>query len=132
VAQDRQPITQGHVYVAPGDRHLLIERDGTRCRCRLSDAPGVNHHRPSVDVMFESVAHCIGCNAIGGLLTGMGADGAQGLKAMRDAGAVTLAQDERSSVVWGMPGAAVRRGAVELVVPLEQMADELVRIVAGA
>jgi len=130
-ARDGQPITHGHVYVAPGDRHLLVERDGAKYRCRVSDAPAVNHHRPSVDVMFESVAASLGPNAIGGLLTGMGADGAQGLKAMRGAGAVTLAQDERSSVVWGMPGAAVHLGAVDHVVPLEQMAEELLRLVAA-
>jgi two-component system chemotaxis response regulator CheB len=130
-AQDGQPITRGHVCIAPGDRHLLVERDGAKYRCRLSAGPTVNHHRPSVDVMFESVARSLGPSAIGGLLTGMGADGALGLKAMRDAGAVTLAQDERSSVVWGMPGAAVRLGAVDVVAPLERMAEELVRIVTA-
>ena len=127
-AADGQLITHGHVYIAPGDRHLLVERDGAKYRCRLSDAPAVNHHRPSVDVMFESIARSLGPNAIGGLLTGMGSDGARGLKAMREAGAVTLAQDERSSVVWGMPGAAVHLGAVDHVVPLEQVAGELLRL----
>jgi two-component system, chemotaxis family, protein-glutamate methylesterase/glutaminase len=129
-ARDGQQISHGHVYVATGDRHLLVERDGAKYRCRLSSAPAVNHHRPSVDVMFESVARSLGPNAIGGLLTGMGSDGAQGLKAMHDAGAATLAQDEPSSVVWGMPGAAVNLGAVDHVVPLEQVAAELLRLVA--
>jgi two-component system chemotaxis response regulator CheB len=130
-AQDGQLITHGHVYIAPGDQHLAVERDGARYRCRLSDAPAVNHHRPSVDVMFESVATSLGANAFGVLLTGMGADGARGLKAMHDAGASTLAQDERSSVVWGMPGAAVHLGAVDHLVPLEQVAGELQRLVAA-
>jgi two-component system chemotaxis response regulator CheB len=129
-AQDGQLITHGHVYIAPGDQHLAVERHGARYRCRLSDAPAVNRHRPSVDVMFESVATSLGANAFGVLLTGMGADGARGLKAMHDAGATTLAQDERSSVVWGMPGAAVHLGAVDHVVPLEQVAGELQRLVA--
>ena len=127
-AEDGQPISQGHVYVAPGDQHLLVERDGARYRCRLSSAAPVGHHRPSVDVMFESVAQQLGANALGVLLTGMGADGARGLKQMREAGAITLAQDERSSVVWGMPGAAVDMGAVVHVVPLERMGDELTRL----
>jgi two-component system chemotaxis response regulator CheB len=129
-AEDRQPISQGHVYVAPGDRHLLVERDGAKYRCRLSSAPPVGHHRPSVDVMFESVAQHLGASAFGVLLTGMGADGARGLKRMREAGAMTLAQDERSSVVWGMPGAAVEMGAVRHVVSLERMGDELTRLLS--
>lgn len=131
-AEDGQPIIQGHVYVAPGDQHLLVERDGAKYRCRLSSAPPVGYHRPSVDVMFDSVAHHLGANALGVLLTGMGADGAKGLKRMRDAGAVTLAQDEASSVVWGMPGAAVEIGAVSQVLPLERIADEIVRHLAAA
>jgi two-component system chemotaxis response regulator CheB len=124
-AQDGQYILPGHVYIAPGDRHLLIERDGARYRCRLNDGPHVNRHRPSVDVMFRSVAQNVGPNAVGVILTGMGDDGARGLKEMLEAGAGTLAQDEASSVVWGMPGAAVKIGAAEHVLPLHRIPSQI-------
>jgi len=124
-ASDGEQILPGHAYIAPGDRHLLVVRDGARFRCQLSDAPPVNRHRPSVDVLFRSVAQNIGPNAVGAILTGMGADGAQGLKEMRETGAWTLAQDEKTSVVWGMPGEAVACGAVCDVVPLPAMASKL-------
>lgn len=130
-AQDGQYILPGHVYIAPGDRHLLVERDGARYRCRLHDGPHVNRHRPSVDVMFRSVAQNVGLNATGVLLTGMGDDGARGLKEMLDAGASTIAQDEASSIVWGMPGAAVKLGAAEQVLPLHLVAPEVLRLAAG-
>ena len=122
-AQDGQQILPGHVYIAPGDRHLLVERDGARYRCRLNDGPHVNRHRPSVDVMFRSVAQNVGPNAIGVILTGMGEDGARGLKEMGEAGAPTVAQDEATSVVWGMPGAAVKFGAARFVWPLHHVAQ---------
>lgn len=124
-AQDGQQILRGHAYVAPGDRHLLVVRDGARYVCRLSQAEPVNRHRPSVDVMFRSVAQHVGANAIGAILTGMGSDGALCLKEMRDTGARTLAQDEASSVVWGMPGSAVQMGAAEKVLPLGRIAHQL-------
>jgi two-component system, chemotaxis family, protein-glutamate methylesterase/glutaminase len=124
-AQDGQYILPGHAYVAPGDRHLLVERDGARYRCRLSDGPHVNRHRPSVDVMFRSVAQNVGPNAVGVILTGMGEDGARGLKEMLEAGAHTIAQDEASSVVWGMPGTAVRLGAAKQVLALPRIPSEL-------
>jgi two-component system chemotaxis response regulator CheB len=124
-AEDGDLVQSGHAFIAPGDQHLQIVRDGARYRCRLSDAAPVNHHRPSVDVMFCSVAEQVGRNAVGVLLTGMGADGARGLKVMRERGALTLAQDEKSSVVWGMPGAAVSMGAVERVLGLEDIARAL-------
>jgi two-component system chemotaxis response regulator CheB len=127
-AEDGDLVQTGHAYIAPGDQHLIVVRDGARYRCKLSDEAPVNHHRPSVDVMFHSVAQHVGRNAVGVLLTGMGADGAQGLLAMRGQGAFTLAQDERSSVVWGMPGAAVALGAVERVLPIEEMASALLRL----
>ncbi len=132
-AQDGQYILPGHVYIAPGDRHLIIERDGARYRCRLSDGPHVNRHRPSVDVMFRSVAQNVGPNATGVILTGMGDDGARGLKEMAEAGAYTIAQDEASSVVWGMPGTAGRMGAAQQVLPLHRIPDEvLARSAVGA
>lgn len=121
-AQDGQYIIPGHAYIAPGDQHMLIERDGARYRCRLNSGPPVNRHRPSVDVMFRAVAQNLGPNAVGVILTGMGDDGARGLGEMREAGAHTVAQDEASSVVWGMPGAAVKLGAAEFVLPLHQIA----------
>ncbi len=126
-AQDGQHILPGHVYIAPGDRHLLVERDGARYRCRLSDGPQVNRHRPSVDVMFRSVAQNVGPNATGVILTGMGDDGARGLKEMMEAGAHTIAQDEASSVVWGMPGTAVRLGAAQQVLPLQRLPEVLLQ-----
>jgi two-component system chemotaxis response regulator CheB len=130
-AQDGQYILPGHVYIAPGDRHLLVVRDGARYVCRLSDGPHVNRHRPSVDVMFRSVAQHVGPNALGVLLTGMGDDGARGLKEMLDAGAATIAQDEASSVVWGMPGAAYKMGAAQYLLPLHRIATEMLRLMAG-
>jgi two-component system, chemotaxis family, protein-glutamate methylesterase/glutaminase len=129
-AQDGQYILPGHAYIAPGDRHLLVERDGARYRCRLSEGPPVNRHRPSVDVMFRSVAQNVGPNAVGVILTGMGDDGARGLKEMLEAGASTLAQDEASSVVWGMPGTAVKLGAAQQVLSLHRIPAELLRLVA--
>jgi two-component system chemotaxis response regulator CheB len=126
-ARDRQPIVAGCAYVAPGGRHLWVERDGAHFRCRLADTDPVNRHRPSVDVLFRSVAQAAGPNAVGAILTGMGDDGAQGLLEMREQGAATFAQDEATSVVWGMPGAAVRLGAAGKVLPLERLAAELLQ-----
>ena len=129
-AQDGQYILPGHAYVAPGDRHLLVERDGARYRCRLNQGPPVNRHRPSVDVMFRSVAQHVGPNAVGVILTGMGDDGARGLKEMQEAGARTIAQDEASSVVWGMPGSAVRLGAADHVVSLRMIPARVLELAA--
>ncbi len=124
-AEDGEQILPGHVYIAPGNSHLLVVRDGARFRCKLSDGPPVNRHRPSVDVMFRSVAQNVGPNAVSVLLTGMGNDGAQGMLEMREAGAHTLAQDEASCVVWGMPGEAVALGAAEEQVTLSLMAKRI-------
>ena len=129
-AEDRQQLLAGHVYIAPGDRHLLVERDGARYITRLDDGPPVNRHKPSVDVLFRSVAQNAAANAIGVLLTGMGKDGACGLLEMRTAGSATLAQDEGTSVVWGMPGEAVALGAVQDVLPIYQLAGALSRLAA--
>lgn len=129
-AADGQYILPGHVYIAPGDQHLLVERDGARYRCRLSNGPHVNRHRPSVDVMFRSVAQNVGPNAVGVILTGMGDDGARGLKEMLEAGASTIAQDEATSVVWGMPGAAVKLGGAQFVLPLHRVAAEMIQLTA--
>ena len=126
-AVDGQQILPGHVYIAPGNRHLIVERSGARYICRLNDGPPVNRHKPSVDVMFRSVAQNVGPNAIGVILTGMGADGAEGLKEMLENGAPTLVQDEKTSVVWGMPGEAYKIGAAQEQYPLEKIAKELLK-----
>lgn len=117
-AEDNMPILPGHVYVAPGSHHMEVVRSGARWHTRLLDTAPVNRHRPAVDVMFDSVIESCGSNALGVLLTGMGADGAAGLLRMRQSGAHTIAQDEASSVVWGMPGAAVKLGAAAQVLNL--------------
>lgn len=126
-AEDAQQIIPGHVYIAPGDRHLLVERSGARYLCRLNDGPPVNRHKPSVDVLFRSVAQNVGQNAIGVILTGMGDDGAYGLKEMHDSGAKTIAQDEKTSVVWGMPGSAVQQGGVDQIESLNKIPDLIVK-----
>ncbi|MCQ8181351.1 chemotaxis response regulator protein-glutamate methylesterase [Methylomonas sp. SURF-1] len=128
LAQDGQPILPGHVYIAPGDRHLLVARDGARYICRLDDGPPVNRHKPSVEVLFRSAAHNVGGNAIGVMLTGMGADGAKAMKEMRDAGAINIVQDEASSVVWGMPGEAFRLGAAHHVLSLDKIAEKILAL----
>jgi two-component system, chemotaxis family, protein-glutamate methylesterase/glutaminase len=129
-ARDGDPILPGHVYIAPGDEHLLVERAGRGFRCRLDSGPLVNRHRPSVDVLFRSVAQTAGHHAVGVLLTGMGRDGAEGLKEMLEAGAATIAQDEQSSVVWGMPGAAWKIGAAQALYPLKDIAGHIMSSVA--
>jgi two-component system chemotaxis response regulator CheB len=131
-ASDGQPILAGHAYIAPGDQHLLVERNGARYRCRLNDGDLVNRHRPSVDVLFRSVAQSAGRNSVGVMLTGMGRDGAEGMKEMREAGAPTIAQDESSSVVWGMPGAAWQIGAVQSLHPLPQIAGQIIKLAAAS
>ena len=124
-AEDGQHVLPGHAYIAPGDRHLLLVREGARYYIRLDDGEPCNRHKPSVDVMFRSVESAAGDNALGILLTGMGADGARGLKQMRDSGSKTIAQDENSSVVWGMPGEAVKLDAADYVLPLNKIAQKI-------
>lgn len=126
-AKGGERILPGHAFVAPGDHHLLVERSGANYVTRLSDGPQVHRHRPAVDPMFESVAQCAGRNVIAALLTGMGKDGAIGLKAIRDAGGYTVAQDEASCVVYGMPREAVALGAAEEVLDLAQIAETLMQ-----
>jgi two-component system chemotaxis response regulator CheB len=130
-AEDGQQVLAGHVYIAPGDRHLYLIRDGARYVCRLDDGEPVNRHKPAVDVLFSSVAKSAGENAIGVLLTGMGKDGAKGLKEMRTAGSRTVAQDEATSVVWGMPGEAVALGAAEEILPLGDIAGRIHTLADG-
>lgn len=123
-AESGESVAPGTALIAPGNFHTLLRRSGARYYVDVKSGPAVFHQRPSVEVMFESVAKYAGSNAVGVLLTGMGADGASGLLSMRQAGASTIAQDERTSVVWGMPGEAVKLGAAEKVVPLERVAEE--------
>jgi two-component system chemotaxis response regulator CheB len=129
-AKDGDIVLPGHAYIAPGNQHLSIRKDGARWRCRLLDSEPVNRHRPSVDVLFNSVAECAGQNSLGVILTGMGKDGARGLLALRTAGAHTIAQDEASSVVWGMPGSAVEIGAAAEVLPLDRIGSTLLSALA--
>lgn len=129
--REDQPLLAGHAYVAPGGHHLRVYRSGARWHCRLGDDAPVRRHRPSVDVLFDSVAQHVGANASAALLTGMGDDGAHGLLALRQAGAATFAQDEASSLVWGMPGAAVALGAAREVLPLSQIAQALLASTNG-
>ena len=127
-AKDGMPIKDGHAYIAPGDHHLRVIPDGRGFRCKLDNGPRVNLHKPSVDVMFESVAAVAGARAVGVILTGMGRDGATGLRTMRSAGAPTIAQDQATSVVYGMPRAAVEEKAVDVVKPLGAIAREVTRL----
>jgi two-component system chemotaxis response regulator CheB len=131
-ASDGQQVLPGHAYIAPGDRHLLLERGAAHYYCRLDPGPPVNRHRPSVDVLFRSVARNAGSDAVGVILTGMGDDGARGLLEMREAGAATLAQDKAPSVVWGMPGAAVALGATAETAPLETVASRIAALLRRA
>jgi two-component system chemotaxis response regulator CheB len=131
-AEDGQRILPGHAYVAPGGQHLSIIRSGAYWICKVAAGEPVNRHMPSVDVLFQSVVSSAGANATGVLLTGMGDDGARGLLELRKAGAMTICQDEASSVVWGMPGAAVKLGAATVVLPLEEIASRALHSVATA
>lgn len=121
-AQGGEPVLAGAVYIAPGRAHLRIRRAATGFVTELFEAPPVNRHRPSVDVLFDSAAAQVGRQAVGVILTGMGKDGAQGLLRMRRSGAATFGQDEASCVVYGMPREAVLIGAVEAVVGLDEIA----------
>jgi two-component system chemotaxis response regulator CheB len=120
-AKDGDRLGPGLAFIAPGNRHMRVRRDGQTYRVALEGGPPVNGHRPSIDVLFTSTAAAAGRNAVGVILTGMGADGARGLAAMKSAGALTLAQDEASCVVFGMPREAIALGAVDRVLPLAEI-----------
>lgn len=130
-ARDAARVLPGHVYIAPGGQHLELGRSGARYVCSVHDGPLVSGHRPSVDVLFHSVAERAERRAVGVILTGMGADGAQGLLEMRRRGAATLGEGEASCVVYGMPRAAREAGAVEREVPIQRMAEEILRACTG-
>ncbi|ABQ26352.1 protein-glutamate methylesterase/protein-glutamine glutaminase [Geotalea uraniireducens] len=120
-AEQGDRILPGHAYIAPGNMHMMVSRSGANYVIQLSDGPPVNRHRPSVDVLFRSAANFVGKNAIGIILTGMGDDGAAGILEMKEAGAYTIAQDENSCVVFGMPKEAIARGGVAAVVSLQNI-----------
>jgi two-component system chemotaxis response regulator CheB len=127
-AEDGDTVLRGRVLIAPGDRHMLLQRSGARYYVTVKDGPLVSRHRPSVDVLFRSAARFAGANALGVILTGMGDDGARGLKEMQDAGAYTMAQDEATSVVFGMPKEAIALGAANDIVALGDVAARIVRV----
>lgn len=124
-AEDGERVLPGHAYIAPGHSHLLIKRSGANYVTELSQSAPVNHHRPSVEVLFRSGAQHVGNNAIGVMLTGMGKDGAMAMSEMRQAGAYNFAQDEATCVVFGMPREAIAVGAVDEVVPIQEMAQKV-------
>lgn len=121
-------LRNGQALIAPGNRHMLVNRNADEFVIQVVDGPLVSRHRPSVDVLFRSVALSVGAKAVGVIMTGMGDDGADGLREMKDAGAVTIAQDEGSCVIFGMPKEAIERGAVDVVMPLAQIANAVVSL----
>jgi two-component system chemotaxis response regulator CheB len=120
-AKDLDDVIPGVALMAPGNKHMILSRNGARCQVRIKEGPRVHYQRPSVDVLFQSVANISGQNAIGVILTGMGADGAKGLLTMHDSGAHTIAQDEKSCVIFGMPKEAILLGGVDEILPLSQI-----------
>lgn len=124
-AEEGMEIKPGEIYISPGDKHLEIIKNGTRFCCHLDDGPAVNQHKPSVEKLFLSAEKHFPTKCIAVMLTGMGDDGAEAMKKLRDSGAHTIAQDEETSVVWGMPGQAVKRGAVADVIPLQDIAKKV-------
>ncbi len=127
-AENGDTVVRGRALLAPGNRHTLLKRSGARYYVEVKDGPLVSRHRPSVDVLFRSAARYAGKNAVAAIMTGMGDDGAKGMKEMRDAGARTIAQDEASCVVFGMPKEAIKLGGAEQVIPLQKIAMEIVRL----
>ncbi|HNH35549.1 MAG TPA: chemotaxis response regulator protein-glutamate methylesterase [Rhodocyclaceae bacterium] len=125
-AVDGDRVVPGRVLIAPGGRHMMLRRSGAQYQVAVADGPLVNRHKPSVDVLFRSVAQVAGANALGVIMTGMGDDGARGMKEMHDAGATTVAEDESTCVVFGMPKEAIRLGAADKVVPLDAIPREIV------
>ncbi|AAR34521.1 chemotaxis response regulator protein-glutamate methylesterase [Geobacter sulfurreducens] len=126
-AADNDSVIRGRALIAPGNRHMLLKRSGARYYVEIKDGPLVSRHRPSVDVLFRSAARYAGKNAVGVIMTGMGDDGASGMREMKDAGAMTIAQDEASCVVFGMPNEAIKRGGTVKVLPLESIAADVIR-----
>jgi two-component system chemotaxis response regulator CheB len=129
-AADGDVVLRGRVLIAPGNFHTMLERSGAKYYVSVKQGPLVSRHRPSVDVLFRSAANAAGANAVGVIMTGMGDDGARGLAEMKQAGAFTIAQDEATSIVFGMPKEAIARGCVDRIVPLQNIAQEMLRAAA--
>jgi len=127
-AENGDDVVRGRALIAPGNRHVILKRNGANYSVRLNDGPLVNRHRPSVDVLFRSVAQWSGKNSVGVIMTGMGDDGAKGLLEMKESGAKTIAQDEASCVVFGMPKEAIKLGGVDYVLPLSEISDKTLNI----
>lgn len=127
-AENNDSVLRGQVLIAPGNKHMLLKRSGARYYVEIKDGPLVSRHRPSVDVLFRSVARYAGKNAVGIIMTGMGDDGAKGMLEMKEAGGYTIAQDEKTSVVFGMPNEAIKLGAVDKILPLEKLTGEIVHL----
>src|SRR5579871_4953417 len=126
-AESNDSVLRGHALIAPGNHHVLLKRSGARYYVEIKDGPLVSRHRPPVDVLFRSAARYAGQNAVAVILTGMGDDGARGMQEMKEAGAVTIAQDEATSVVFGMPNEAIKRGAVDEILPLGAIAAGILK-----
>jgi two-component system, chemotaxis family, protein-glutamate methylesterase/glutaminase len=129
-AEDGDSVIRGRALIAPGNKHMLLNRSGARYYVQIQDGPLVNRHRPSVDVLFRSTAKYAGANAVGIILTGMGGDGSKGLLEMKEAGAKTIAQDEKSCVVFGMPKEAIKLNAAEKILPLDKIASTILALTA--
>jgi two-component system chemotaxis response regulator CheB len=127
-AQDNDTVVRGLALIAPGNKHTLLKRSGARYHVEVKDGPLVSRHRPSVDVLFRSAARYAGKNAVGVIMTGMGDDGARGMLEMKEAGAVTIAQDEATCIVFGMPNEAIKRGAVDKIMPLDKISREVLKL----
>lgn len=130
-AEDNDTIHRGRALIAPGNKHMLVKRSGARYYVEIKEGPLVSRHRPSVDVLFRSAAQFAGVNTVGVIMTGMGDDGAQGMREMKEAGAYNIAQDEKSCVVFGMPNEAIKLGVVDEVLPLGSIAEAVLRECAG-
>ncbi len=130
-AEDNDSIVRGRALIAPGNYHMLVKRSGARYYVEVKEGPLVSRHRPSVDVLFRSAARYAGKNAVGIIMTGMGDDGAKGMKEMKEAGAYNIAQDETTSVVFGMPNEAIKLGGVDKILPLNKISQEVMRVCNG-
>ncbi len=126
-AENGDSVIRGRALIAPGNHHMLLKRSGAKYYVEIKDGPLVNRHRPSVDVLFRSTARYAGINSIGVIMTGMGDDGAKGLLEMKEVGAYTIAQDEKTCIVFGMPNEAIKLGAADKVLPLEQIAAHAIK-----
>ena len=126
-AENNDAVIRGRVLIAPGNKHTLLKRSGSRSYVEVKYGPLVSRHRPSVDVLFRSASRYAGKNAIGVIMTGMGDDGAKGMLEMHQAGSYTIAQDEKTCIVFGMPAEAIKNGSVDTVLPLQKIAGEVLK-----